>query len=70
MARAVEEITASGGVQVEEDTGHDDDLLLKTGLEEVETVGNGLRETLKVEPAGGCQSWRLRLSLSKTATYR
>lgn len=51
MARAVKEITTTRGVQVEEDTGHNNDLLLETGLEEVETVGDGLGETLKVQPA-------------------
>lgn len=38
MAGAVEEITTTRGVEIEEDTGHNDDLLLETGLEEVETV--------------------------------
>ena len=50
MARAVEQVTTTRGVQVEEDTGHNDDLLLETGLEEVEAVGDGLGETLEVEP--------------------
>lgn len=31
------------GVEIEEDAGNDDDLLLETGLEEVETVGDGAR---------------------------
>jgi len=50
VARAVKEVTATRRVQVEEDTGNNDDLLLEAGLEEVETVGDGTREALKVEP--------------------
>lgn len=50
VAGAVEEITTARGVQVEEDTGHNDDLLLETSLEEVETVGNSLGKTLQVQP--------------------
>jgi hypothetical protein len=51
MAGAVEEITTTRGVEIEEDTGHNNDLLLQTGLEEVETVGNRLGKTLEVQPA-------------------
>lgn len=50
VAGAVKEITTARGVQVEEDTGHNDDLLLQTSLEEVETVGNRLGKTLQVQP--------------------
>lgn len=51
VARAVEEITSTRGVQVEEDTGYNNDLLLQTGLEEVEAVGDRTGKTLEVEPA-------------------
>jgi hypothetical protein len=50
VTRAVKEVTTTRRVQVEEDTRDNDDLLLKTGLEEVETVGDRTRETLQVEP--------------------
>lgn len=50
VARTVEEIPTSGGVQIEEDTGHNNDLLLQTGLEEVQTVGDLAGETFQVEP--------------------
>lgn len=43
VARAVEEVTTASGVEVEEDAGDHDDLLLETGLEKVETVGDGAR---------------------------
>ena len=51
VARAVEEITSTRGVQVEEDTGYNNDLLLQTGLEEVEAVDDRTGKTLEVEPA-------------------
>lgn len=51
MAGAVEKVTAARRVKIEEDARDHDDLLSKTGLEEVETVRDGLRKTLKVEPA-------------------
>lgn len=51
MARAVEEITTTRRVKIEEDTGNDDNLLLETGLEEVQTVRDGLGKTLEVQPA-------------------
>jgi hypothetical protein len=54
MARAVEKVTAARRVKIKEDTRDHNDLLSKTGLEEVETVGDGLRETLEVEPARKC----------------
>jgi hypothetical protein len=50
VARAVKQITTTRGVQVEEDTWHDNHLFFQTGLEEVEAVGNGIRETLKIQP--------------------
>lgn len=51
MARGVEKVTTTRRVEIKEDTRHHDDLLLQTGLEEVETVGNSVGETLEVEPA-------------------
>lgn len=50
MARTVEEITTASGVEVEKDAGDDDDLLLETGLEEVEAVGNRAGQAFEVEP--------------------
>ena len=50
VARRIEQIATLAGVQVKEDTGHDDDLLLQAGLEEVETVGNRVGQPLQVEP--------------------
>lgn len=50
MAGTVEQITTARRVEVEEDARHDNDLLLETGLEEVEAVGDGLGETLQIEP--------------------
>lgn len=38
VARTVEEVTTTRGVQVEEDTRNDNDLLLQAGLEEIQTV--------------------------------
>lgn len=51
VARAVKQVTAARGVQVEEDTRNHNHLLLQTGLEEVEAVRNRLGETLQVKPA-------------------
>lgn len=39
VARAVEQITSLGRVQVEEDTGHDNDLLGQKRIEEVQSIG-------------------------------
>lgn len=50
MARAVEQISPLAGVQIEEDAGHDNDALLETGLEEVQPVGDGVGETLEIQP--------------------
>lgn len=50
MAGAVEQITASGWVQVEKDARHDNNLFFQTGLKEVETVGNGIGKTIKIQP--------------------
>jgi hypothetical protein len=54
MARAVEQITTAGRVQVEEDTRHHNHLLLQTCLEEVEAVGNLIGKTLEIQPAVSC----------------
>ena len=51
VARAVKQVTAARGVQVEEDTRNHNHLLLQTRLEEVEAVRNRLGETLQVKPA-------------------
>jgi len=51
MARGVEKVTTTRRVEIKENTRHHNDLLLQTGLEEVETVGNSIGETLEVEPA-------------------
>ena len=50
VARGVEQVTPTGGVEVEEDAGDDDDLLLQAGLEEVEAVGDGAGQALEVQP--------------------
>lgn len=50
MAGRVEEVTTARGVEVEEDAGDDNDLLLQTSLEEVEAVRDGTGETLEVQP--------------------
>lgn len=54
MARAVEEITALGRIEIEEDTRDDDGLLLEAGLEEVETVVDLVGEVGEVEPEVEC----------------
>ena len=46
----MEEVPAVGGVDVEEDAGDDDRLLLEELLEEGEAVVERRRETLEVEP--------------------
>lgn len=51
VARAVEEITTTRGVEIEEDARDDNDLLRQTGLEKVETVSNGIRKAFQVKPA-------------------
>jgi hypothetical protein len=57
VARTVEKISSLAGVQVEEDTWDNNHTLLKTGLEEVETVADGLWETFQVEPEVECRIW-------------
>lgn len=50
MAWAVEEVTSLARVQVEEDAWNDNNAFFKTGLEEVQAVGDSGREASKVEP--------------------
>jgi len=50
MTRTIKQIPPLGRVQVEENARHDNHLLLETGLEEVEPVGDGRRQALEVEP--------------------
>lgn len=50
VARAVKQISAFGRIQIEKDAGHDNNLLLETRLEEVQTVRDGTRQTFKIEP--------------------
>lgn len=50
MARTIKQITSLTRVQIEEDTRDNDDSLLKTGLEEVQSVGDRWWETLEIEP--------------------
>ena len=57
MARAVEQISSHRRVQVEENTGHNNDLLLKTSLEEVQTVVDFLGEAFDVKPNVKCGFW-------------
>lgn len=56
MAGAIKQVATPRGVQVKEDARHDNDLFLKAGLEEVETVRDGVGETLEVQPAAGLLS--------------
>lgn len=50
MARAVKQISSSCRVQIEEDTRDNNNLLLETGLEEIQTVGDGAGQTLEIQP--------------------
>lgn len=50
VTRRVKQITPPGGVQVEEDTRNHNDLLLQTGLEEVQAIANRAGQALKVQP--------------------
>jgi len=50
MARRIEQIPTTARVQVEENTGNNNDLLLETSLEEVESVVNTFRQVRQVEP--------------------
>jgi hypothetical protein len=50
MTRRIEQIPTLTRVQIEEDTRNNNDLLLETGLEEVQPVGNALGQIRQVEP--------------------
>ena len=50
MARAVKQIASPCRIQIEKDARNHNDLLGKTGLEEIETIRNRTRQALKVEP--------------------
>lgn len=45
---AVEQITASGWVQVEKDARDDNDLFFQTSLEEIQAIGNGIGKTFEI----------------------
>ncbi len=51
MAGAIKQITAHRRIKIEENARYDNDLLLQTGGEKVEAVGDGLGKALKIEPA-------------------
>lgn len=60
MTRRVKQVTTARRVEIEEDTGHYNNLLLKTSLEEVEAVRNGIRKAFKIEPTdkiSGLAQW-------------
>jgi hypothetical protein len=57
VAWAVKQVSATRGIQIEENSRNDNDLLLQTGLEEVETVGDGLGKTLEVQPQVEGRVW-------------
>ena len=50
VARRVEQVTTAGRIQIKEDTRHNNDPLLQTGLEEVETVRDRAGQPLEVQP--------------------
>lgn len=50
MTRTIKQISPLTRVQVEEDTRDNDDALFQTRLEEVQSVGDLVGETFKVEP--------------------
>ena len=50
MARTVEKISPLARIQIEENAGDHNDLFLKTGLEEVETVADFRGKTFEIEP--------------------
>jgi hypothetical protein len=54
MTRTIEEITSLTWVQVEENTRDNDDSLLKTCLEEIESIRDGSWETLEIKPEVEC----------------
>jgi len=50
VARRVKQIPAFRRIQIEEDTRHNNDLLLETSIEEVQTVVDALRERRQIQP--------------------
>ena len=50
MARTIKQISSLARVEIKEDTWDNDDALFETGLEEVQSVGNFLREVLEIQP--------------------
>lgn len=50
MARTVEKITSLARVEIEENPGHDNNLLFETGLEKVQSVRDGVWEAFEIEP--------------------
>jgi hypothetical protein len=57
MARAIKQIPPLARIQVEKNTGHDNDALLETGLEEVQPVGDGVGEALEIQPQVEGRVW-------------
>jgi len=50
MARTIEQISAFTWVQVKENSRNHNHLLLKTSLEEIQSIGDFIGETLEIEP--------------------
>ncbi len=50
VTRTVEQIAPLARVEIEEDAGHDDDLLFQARLEEVEAVADGVGHALEIQP--------------------
>jgi len=50
MARTIKQISPLARIQIKEDTRDNNDLLLETSLEEVESVGDCLWELFEIEP--------------------
>jgi len=50
MTRTIKKISPLGRIQVEEDTGYNNNPLLKTRLKEIQTITNSFRQTFEIEP--------------------
>lgn len=50
MARTIKQISPLARIQIKEDTRDNDDFLLKTGLEEVKSIGYFFGELFEIEP--------------------
>lgn len=50
MARAIKQISPLTRVQIEEDTWYNDNPLLETRLEEVQSITNGLGQAFEIKP--------------------